>query len=751
MSDINFKLDLAIDDFKKAAQQATQATKELSKDFQKNTGNMSQSWNVFAGSISADVFKKALNAVVGIFGTAISEAANAEESVNNLNIALRQSGNYSKQTSQELQDFASELQKITIYSDDTVMGVISTLEALTDLDKDGLKATTKTVIDFASKYGKSTEEASTMVARALEGNTVAFNKMGIKIKEGSTQSERLKNVMDALSGSAGAAEAKVNTFSGEMAKLKNQVGEAYEKLGGFITNSDVVRGSIELAAKSFVGFVGVIENVGNFVSKNSDYFIALGIGIAAAVTPIALITGAIQAVTIATAAWNAVLALNPVYWVALGVAGLIAGIVLLIRKWDEVKLATLNFAKTTLEALLPLQGALNKLFGLDVSVLNSGLDSINKKIKETKDILAKKNESVIDSKSTEEAKKEADEQARIAKNKAEMRAATERKSQAELAQIRKDAASQEANEQLALQNSLASENSKYLDEKRLREINALTVSQQEKDAIIIADIEKRNAERIAELEAVQFQESEKLRIQTEAELAKAKMTEDTAARNKAVEEANAKAKIAQINLSNKQQLDMLKLRHSNENELENKRVETQKQIDANKIANQRDTFSTIATLSQSNNKVLASIGKAAAMTQIAIDTPVAIGKALAAFPPPFNFVAAGLVGTAMAVQAAKVAGLNFETGGIVPGNSFTGDNVSANVNSGEMILNRQQQAQLFAQANGESSSSGSVLSAINNLADRIANMEIKLYTSDSNIALATSRGVMDGVILGSSR
>lgn len=751
MSDINFKLDLAIDDFKKAAQQATQATKELSKDFQKNTGNMSQSWNVFAGSISADVFKKALNAVVGIFGTAISEAAKAEESVNNLNIALRQSGNYSKQTSQELQDFASELQKITIYSDDTVMGVISTLEALTDLDKDGLKATTKTVIDFASKYGKSTEEASTMVARALEGNTVAFNKMGIKIKEGSTQSERLKNVMDALSGSAGAAEAKVNTFSGEMAKLKNQVGEAYEKLGGFITNSDVVRGSIELAAKSFVGFVGVIENVGNFVSKNSDYFIALGIGIAAAVTPIALITGAIQAVTIATAAWNAVLALNPVYWVALGVAGLIAGIVLLIRKWDEVKLATLNFAKTTLEALLPLQGALNKLFGLDVSVLNSGLDSINKKIKETKDILAKKNESVIDSKSTEEAKKEADEQARIAKNKAEMRAATERKSQAELAQIRKDAASQEANEQLALQNSLASENSKYLDEKRLREINALTVSQQEKDAIIIADIEKRNAERIAELEAVQFQESEKLRIQTEAELAKAKMTEDTAARNKAVEEANAKAKIAQINLSNKQQLDMLKLRHSNENELENKRVETQKQIDANKIANQRDTFSTIATLSQSNNKVLASIGKAAAMTQIAIDTPVAIGKALAAFPPPFNFVAAGLVGTAMAVQAAKVAGLNFETGGIVPGNSFTGDNVSANVNSGEMILNRQQQAQLFAQANGESSSSGSVLSAINNLADRIANMEIKLYTSDSNIALATSRGVMDGVILGSSR
>lgn len=37
----------------------------------------------------------------------------------------------------------------------------------------------------------------------------------------------------------------------------------------------------------------------------------------------------------------------------------------------------------------------------------------------------------------------------------------------------------------------------------------------------------------------------------------------------------------------------------------------------------------------------------------------------------------------------------FADGGIVPGNSFVGDKVNAKVNSGEMILNRQQQAGLF--------------------------------------------------------
>jgi len=80
---------------------------------------------------------------------------------------------------------------------------------------------------------------------------------------------------------------------------------------------------------------------------------------------------------------------------------------------------------------------------------------------------------------------------------------------------------------------------------------------------------------------------------------------------------------------------------------------------------QKDTFATIATLSSSNNSTLASIGKAAGITQVAIDTPVAVSKALAAFPPPFNFIAAGLVGAAMAAQAAKIAGVPLAEGGIV--------------------------------------------------------------------------------------
>jgi len=108
------------------------------------------------------------------------------------------------------------------------------------------------------------------------------------------------------------------------------------------------------------------------------------------------------------------------------------------------------------------------------------------------------------------------------------------------------------------------------------------------------------------------------------------------------------------------------------------RLENQKKIDAQRLQNQQATMQSIASLSQSGNKTLAGIGKAAALTQIAIDTPVAIGKALGSAPPPINFGLAALVGAAMAAQAAQVAGVSFATGGIVTGPTaaMVGDNPS---------------------------------------------------------------------------
>lgn len=61
-----------------------------------------------------------------------------------------------------------------------------------------------------------------------------------------------------------------------------------------------------------------------------------------------------------------------------------------------------------------------------------------------------------------------------------------------------------------------------------------------------------------------------------------------------------------------------------------------------------------------------------------------------------------------AVVSAFASAPKFAMGGIVPGNSFSGDKVMSYLNSGEMVLNRSQQAHLFSMLNGTTSSGGSV-------------------------------------------
>lgn len=81
----------------------------------------------------------------------------------------------------------------------------------------------------------------------------------------------------------------------------------------------------------------------------------------------------------------------------------------------------------------------------------------------------------------------------------------------------------------------------------------------------------------------------------------------------------------------------------------------------------------------------------------------ATATAQAASMGPWGWIAFAALGlaqlTAMITSVKSSAG-SFATGGVIGGNSYAGDRLTAHVNSGEMILNKQQQARLFNIANG---------------------------------------------------
>lgn len=129
--------------------------------------------------------------------------------------------------------------------------------------------------------------------------------------------------------------------------------------------------------------------------------------------------------------------------------------------------------------------------------------------------------------------------------------------------------------------------------------------------------------------------------------------------------------------------------------------------------------------------------QAVAATSLSTDAAVSTGNAItaatetaAATGPAAAFVLPALVGAAIGFIAASFAGIKFAHGGIVPGGSFTGDKIPAMLNSGEAVMNQQQQANtLMAIANGNSNS------LQGNRKSSTFNLETKLRGSDILLAL----------------
>lgn len=127
------------------------------------------------------------------------------------------------------------------------------------------------------------------------------------------------------------------------------------------------------------------------------------------------------------------------------------------------------------------------------------------------------------------------------------------------------------------------------------------------------------------------------------------------------------------------------------------------------------------------------LAKKEVVTSAGVSTAKAIEsgtKTAAASGPAAAFLLPALIGAAVGFVAASFAGIKFAHGGIVPGGSYTGDKIPAMLNSGEAVMNSQQQANtLMAIANGNSNALQS------NRKSSTFNLETKLRGSDILLAL----------------
>ena len=107
-----------------------------------------------------------------------------------------------------------------------------------------------------------------------------------------------------------------------------------------------------------------------------------------------------------------------------------------------------------------------------------------------------------------------------------------------------------------------------------------------------------------------------------------------------------------------------------------------------RLSSMSSFMSNLATLQSSGNSTLGRIGKAAAITQATMDGVLAVQKAYAGSPYPWNIAAAAAQAAISAANVAKISGLNFATGGsfVVGGTGgVDSQNVAFRASPGERV------------------------------------------------------------------
>jgi hypothetical protein len=259
-------------------------TKEAEQDLKGFSGDAKK-----AGNKAGDNFSKGFGtslkkigkiaagatALIGSIGAAltfkesIAAAQVQEDAINKLNSSLQISGKFTEDASRSFQQFASQLQSVTRFGDETLLQVGALINSLTDLDQKGLQRATSATADLATALRIDINSAANLVSKALAGQTSALTRYGISVEKGATEAETLENVLGALEKKfGGAAQKDVGTFSGAVEQLSNTFGDLLEEIGFVITQNPKVVATFGLITK---GLQNAIKSVGDF-SKDFNIF-----------------------------------------------------------------------------------------------------------------------------------------------------------------------------------------------------------------------------------------------------------------------------------------------------------------------------------------------------------------------------------------------------------------------------------------------------------------------------------------------
>jgi hypothetical protein len=184
----------------------------------------------------------ALGAVVAgfTFKAAIDAAAESDQAVQQLNISLASTGEFSKEASQGLQEYAAAIQETTGISDEAVLSAYSLAKTF-GISNEAAKKLTDAAINLSAATGRDLDTAIQQLGGTFSGTVGKLSRLSPELKNLTEQQLKAGAAVDVIARKFdGFAATLSNTFEGSTKKAKNAFDEVLEAIGKSVTQNVAV-------------------------------------------------------------------------------------------------------------------------------------------------------------------------------------------------------------------------------------------------------------------------------------------------------------------------------------------------------------------------------------------------------------------------------------------------------------------------------------------------------------------------------
>lgn len=281
--------------------------------------------------------------------TKFLSAAEAERiGIQQLDQALQNVGISYAAVNETLEASIEAVQRKTNFGDEAQRAALVQLISVTG-SYEASVAALPAVLDLAAGKHMDLESASTLVARAISGETGAVSRYVGKLEEGATATDVLAAITAQFGGQAEAAASPLE-------QMKNRLGDLAELIGNAILPAV---SQIATLVERFTRFVmGLNPNL----LKWAAILGAVAVAFASVAGPVLLFLGFLPALIagIGTLGTVMTLATGPIGLIALAIAGLVVAGIAIWRNWDTIKAKAIEVwgAITTF-----VKGQINELIG----------------------------------------------------------------------------------------------------------------------------------------------------------------------------------------------------------------------------------------------------------------------------------------------------------------------------------------------------------------------------------------------------